>query len=106
MLDNKFQKFLFHLTSLLTTWFPRFGAWLFNTTLPPIIGNKWLVGYLDRKNLRILRSVKKFDRVLVIPDVHIGDAIMMQAAVTAFRDFFPNARIDYVVKKAVACLME
>jgi ADP-heptose:LPS heptosyltransferase len=106
MLDNKLQKFLFHLTSLLTTWFPRFGAWFFNTTLPPIVGNKFLVRYLDRKNLKALQKVEKFERILVIPDVHIGDAIMMQAAVTAFRDFFPNARIDYVVKKAVACILE
>ena len=106
MLDNKLQKFLFHLTSVLTTWFPRFGSWFFDTVIPPIVGNKPLIRHLDRKNMNVLRQVEKFDRILVIPDVHIGDAIMMQAAVTAFRDFFPDARIDYVVKKTVACLME
>ncbi len=106
MLDNKLQKFLFHLTSLLTTWFPRFGSWFFNTVIPPIAGNKLLIRYLDRKNLKVLQQVEKFEHILVIPDVHIGDAIMMQAAVASFRDFFPDARIDYVVKKAVACLIE
>jgi len=30
----------------------------------------------------------------------------MQSAVSAFRDFFPEARIDYIVKKSVACIME
>ncbi|HET9870953.1 MAG TPA: hypothetical protein VFR02_10725, partial [bacterium] len=106
MLDNKFQKFLFHLTSLATTAFPRGGAWFFNHTIPPILGNRALVDWSFRRNLAALRKVQKFERILVIPDVHIGDAIMMQAAVTAFRDFFPQARIDYVVKKAVACLIE
>ncbi len=106
MLDNKLQKTLFHLTSLVTTWFPRSGAWFFNHTLTPIVGNRLLVNHTLRKNLQAIQKVKKFERILVIPDVHIGDAIMMQAAVSAFRDFFPTARIDYVIKKSIACLIE
>ncbi len=106
MLDNKLQKFIFHLTSVLTVWFPRGGAKFFDTVIPPILGNRLLVNHLNQKNLNTLRKVKEFKKILVIPDIHIGDAIMMQAAVTAFRDFFPGARIDYIVKKAVACLIE
>jgi ADP-heptose:LPS heptosyltransferase len=106
MLDNRFQKFLFHLSSEVTNLSPRGGAWFFNHTIPPILGNRPLVKRTFRKNLAALKKVKKFERILVIPDVHIGDAVMMQAAVSAFRDFFPKARIDYVMKKAVACLME
>jgi ADP-heptose:LPS heptosyltransferase len=64
------------------------------------------VDQLFRKNLATLQAVGKFEKILVIPDIHIGDALMMQAAVSAFRDFFPGARIDYVVKKSVACLIE
>ena len=106
MLDNKLQKTLFHLTSVATTWFPRGGAWFFDHTLPPIVGNKMLVKYILRRNLERLKKVQKFERILVIPDIHIGDAIMLQGAVHAFRDFFPDARIDYVIKKSVACLIE
>ena len=106
MLSNNLQKTIFHLTSRLTDWFPRGGAKFFNTVLPPIVGNRMLVNHLFKKNLKLLRRVKKFERILVIPDIHIGDAIMMQAAVSGFRDFFPEARIDYIVKKAVGCLME
>jgi heptosyltransferase-2/heptosyltransferase-3 len=106
MLNNNFQKTLFHWTSLLTTWFPRGGAWFFNTTIPPILGNKLLVKSVFRKNLKTVQSVRQFKKILVIPDIHIGDAVMMQGAVQAFRDFFPDARIDYVVKKSVACLIE
>jgi heptosyltransferase-1 len=106
MLNNNLQKTLFHLTSVLTTWFPRGGAKFFDTVLPPVAGNRALVNYISRKNLKIIKKVKKFEKILVIPDIHIGDAIMMQAAVAAFRDFFPEARIDYIVKKSVACLIE
>jgi len=106
MLNNPIQKAIFHLTSQVTTWFPRGGAKFFDTVIPPLLGNRFLVDRTDRKNLAILKSVKKFERILVIPDIHIGDAVMLQGAVTAFRDFFPNARIDYVIKKSVACLLE
>jgi ADP-heptose:LPS heptosyltransferase len=106
MLDNKTQKILFHLSSVATTWFPRGGAWFFDHALPPLLGSRFLVDRTLRKNLRDLKKVKKFERILVIPDVHIGDAIMMQAAVSSFRDFFPDARIDYVIKKSIACLIE
>jgi|SRR5665213_605878 len=106
MLDNQFQKFLFHLTSILTTWFPQFGAWFFNTFIPPIGGNKLLIGHINRKNLKIVQSVKKFERILVIPDIHIGDAILAQGGLKVFKDFFPEARVDFIVKKAVAPLLE
>jgi ADP-heptose:LPS heptosyltransferase len=106
MLDNKLQKTLFHLTSVATTWFPRGGAWFFDHTIPPILGNKLLVKHIFGKNLRTVQTVPQFKKILVIPDIHIGDAVMMQGAVQAFRDFFPGARIDYVIKKSVACLIE
>lgn len=106
MLDNQFQKFLFHLTSILTTWFPRAGAWFFNTFIPPIGGNKLLIRHINRKNLKIVQSVKKFERILVIPDIHIGDAILAQGGLKVFKDFFPDARVDFIVKKAVAPFLE
>src|ERR1700677_574009 len=106
MLDNPFQKFLFHLTSLLTTWFPKGGAWFFNTFIPPIGGNKLLIRYLNRKSQKTIQSVKKFERILVIPDIHIGDAILAQGGLKVFKDYFPDARVDFIVKKSIASLFE
>ena len=65
-----------------------------------------MADHVFQKNLVIIRRVKYFEKILVVPDIHIGDAIMIQAGVSAFRDFFPHAQIDYVVKKSVACLIE
>ena len=106
MLDNRFQKYLFHLTSLATTWFPRAGAWFFDHTIPPILGSQFLVKHVFKKNLDTVKRVLHFEKILVIPDIHIGDAVMMQGAIQAFRDFFPGARIDYAIKKSLACLIE
>lgn len=53
-----------------------------------------------------MRGVKPFRRFLVIPDIHIGDAVMSQSALTALRDFFPEAEVDYVVNKTAYPLIE
>jgi len=106
MLNNRFQKTAFHLTSVATDLFPRAASAFFDGVIPPLVGNRLLVRAAERKNASILGKVKKFERILVIPDIHIGDAIMMQSAVTVFRDFFPEARIDYVAKRSLSCLME
>ena len=106
MLDNKISNAFFDFTSKVTTLFPQGGAWFFDHTLIPL-GNIPLVRRLTiSKNLRILKSAKDLHRILVISDIHIGDAILAGGGVAAFRDFFPEARIDYVVKKSVACLFE
>ncbi len=103
--ENKIQKFLFHLTSLLTAWFPQSGSRLLNALIPPVLGHQLLVKNAFNKNLRILKGIPRFGKILVISDIHIGDAVMMQGAVMAFRDYFHGAQIDYVVKKSVAGLI-
>ena len=103
--QNKVPRFLFHLTSVLTYWFPRFGAGLLNAVVLPVLGHRLVIRAVVRNNSRIVKSLRRVTRILVIPDIHIGDAIMMQGAVQAFRDFFPAARIDYVVKKSAAGLI-
>jgi len=106
MLDNKISNSFFDFTSRLTTRFPKGGAWFFDHTLIPALGNP-LVGALTRRsNLRILKSLKTFQRILVVSDIHIGDAILAAGGVAVFRNYFPEARIDYVVKKYVKCLFE
>jgi ADP-heptose:LPS heptosyltransferase len=52
-----------------------------------------------------LQKVRAFQRFLVIPDIHIGDAVLTQPALTGIRDFFPRAEIDYVVNRGAASLV-
>ncbi len=106
MLDNQISNTFFDFTSKLTTRFPRGGAWFFDHTLIPALGNPLTRHLTRRHTLNTLKSIKDFQRILVVSDIHIGDAILAAGGVAVFRDFFPNARIDYVVKKTVACLFE
>lgn len=103
---DRFQKLLFGATSRLTRYFPRAGARLLDMIFRPIVGSSLLSAFFTRHNRRVIRRVKSFRRFLVIPDIHIGDAVMSQAALTALRDFFPEARIDYVVNRTAFPLIE
>jgi hypothetical protein len=100
------QKLAFGASSRLTERFPVFGARLLDASLRPVLGSRALVAMLARRNRAIMRRVKAFRRFLVIPDIHIGDAVLTQPALTAVRDFFPDAELDYVVNAAVAPLIE
>jgi ADP-heptose:LPS heptosyltransferase len=100
------QKLAFAASSRLTEIFPAFGARLLDATLRPTLGSRALIARFARRNRVIMQQVKAFRRFLVIPDIHIGDAVLTQPALTAVRDFFPDAEVDYVVNAAVAPLIE
>lgn len=100
------QKLIFAGTSRLTDAFPAFGARFLDATVRPLLGNGALAATFVRRNRTIMRRVKAFRRFLVIPDVHIGDGVLTQPALTAVRDFFPDAEVDYVVNRTVAPLVE
>ncbi|HEY5039643.1 MAG TPA: glycosyltransferase family 9 protein, partial [bacterium] len=43
---------------------------------------------------------------LVLSDVHLGDAIVLQGSVAALRELFPKAQIDYAVKRSMEKILE
>ena len=100
------QKLVFAGTSRLTEIFPAFGARLLDASLRPLFGSRVLAAVYARGNRAIMQRVKAFRRFLVIPDIHIGDAVLTQPALTAVRDFFPDAEVDYVVNATAAPLIE
>jgi ADP-heptose:LPS heptosyltransferase len=105
MKPNTLYETFFRFTSALTDRFPRTGAKLFDSSLVPLVGNSLLRRYSIKHNRRRLDKARGFRKIVVLPDIHIGDAIITQAAVSALRDFFPDAEIDYVVKKTAAGLI-
>jgi heptosyltransferase I len=104
--NTRVQRLAFAATSRLTDVAPAFGGRLLDAAIRPVLGSLALAALLARRNWRIMRRVASLRRFLVIPDIHIGDAVMTQAAVTALRDYFPDAEIDYVVNRAVAPVIE
>jgi ADP-heptose:LPS heptosyltransferase len=99
-------KTFFRISSLLTDCFPRTGAWLLNKTITSLVGNRLMIHNFLRKNISQLKEIKEFRRILVIGDLNIGDAINLQASISALRDFFPDAEIDYMINRAAANLIE
>jgi len=104
--NNRLQKVLFDGTSRLTDHFPRAGARFLDLTVRPLVTSSLLFTFFTHHNQRVVRSLKAFRRFLVISDIHIGDAVMAQASITAVRDLFPDAHVDYVINKAASSLIE
>jgi ADP-heptose:LPS heptosyltransferase len=99
-------KTFFRTSSLLTDFSPRMGAWLLNTMITGLLGNQFLVKLELQKDIYRLKQIEEFRRILVIGDLNIGDAINLQASISALRDFFPYAEIDYMINRAAANLIE
>lgn len=106
MESNPVVDSFFRFTSRFTHWFPRRGARVLDGLFYPILGNEMLVRYFQGKNQRTLRDIPSFQRLLVIADIHIGDAILAETAASALKDFFPDAQVDFAVKKSLEKLIE
>ncbi len=73
----------------------------FDKVVLGLIYNKPLGFWLRYKDYLKLQFLKKLDKILVISDVNIGDSVMLQTAVEAFRYYFPDAEIDYMYNAKV-----
>jgi len=105
-LYNKIQKALFIASSWLTDRHPRAGARLIDFLVRPLASHPLLAALCARRNREVLRTLRRFRRFLIIPDIHIGDAVMTQPALSALRDFFPAAHVDYIVNKTAYPVIE
>jgi ADP-heptose:LPS heptosyltransferase len=97
---------IFRMTGLLTGLFPKGGARFLDRAVALSLGQRLLADRHMRKNRRILAGIGEFRRILVIGDLNIGDAVTLQAGVTALRDYFPAAEIEYVVNRFARPLVE
>jgi len=102
----EWQRKIFVFSSLLTRYFPRAGARVLDLIFLPSLGSSLVVALSDHRKRKQARRLNAFRRFLIVPDSHIGDAIMSQSAATAIRDCFPEAEVDYVVNKTAFPLIE
>ena len=100
------QEIVFAASSRLTEIFPVFGARILDMTFRGIGGSLALRAMFERRNRKVMMRAKAFRRFLVISDIHIGDAVLAQSTLTAIREFFPDADIDYVINKMVNPIIE
>jgi ADP-heptose:LPS heptosyltransferase len=105
-MNTRMQEILFAGSSRLTDTFPHLGGRLLDATVRSVAGSRSVVALGAWRSRGIARRVLGFRRFLVISDIHIGDALIGQPTLTALRDFFPDADIDWAVNRAVAPLVE
>lgn len=103
--DN-LQRIVFDGTSRVTNVFPRAGARFLDVVFRVVMANPLLALGLSLRNRLIVGRLRSFRRFLIVPDIHIGDAVIAQGAATALRDFFPEARVDFVINRSAAPLIE
>lgn len=96
MTNKGFSKYAMYaldrLTDFSPTKFPRF----LQATIIAILGNSYVFSFYQKWYGYILKRVKAFDKILILGDIGIGDAINVQQAVNVLRDLFPEAQIDYL----------
>jgi len=83
------------LTDVFPTKVPRIFQSLFLRTVGSPIVDRWIFKMHQRR----LRKVPSFERLLVVADVGIGDALIVQRSLSVLRSLFPSSRIDYVCSK-------
>ncbi len=99
-------KKLFRLSGMITDVFPNAGSKFLDAAIINILGNKFLLKYFLQKSKSTIANVKAFDKILVVGDLNIGDAIIASCGISALRKIFPKAEIDYTLKKSALNLIE
>lgn len=90
----------FDITSKITDRFPRFGSWLLNSVCH-LAGNRLFIKIGTSAAIRQIKqaNLEELQRILVISDLNIGDAVNLQTAISAIRDYFPDIEIDYLINR-------
>lgn len=102
---TKFKTF-FNLTSIITDFFPNVGGRFLNVTLRNLLGSKILLNSFARSSKSVIGRVREFRSFLFVCDLNIGDAVIASSAIAALREIFPEAEIDFAIKKSTKCFAE
>ncbi len=87
----------FKVTSILTDKYPKTGSFLLNKTAGLIAGNRAILQYKISKDISKLKNIDNFNKILIIGDLNIGDALNIQAVAEALKNFLNGISIDYIV---------
>ncbi len=93
---NNFIDVFFSATSALTDRYPKTGSFLLDQSIGLTAGNALILKYEIYKNICQLKKIDNFDKILVVGDMNIGDALNVSSVIYALRDFFGKSTIDYI----------
>jgi ADP-heptose:LPS heptosyltransferase len=96
MTNRGLSKLSLYALDRLTDAFPSFIPHTFQSAFLGILGSNIARSFYRQKYVTQMKNVASFDKILVIVDVNIGDAIIVQESVKVLRHYFPNSCIDYI----------
>lgn len=105
MTNKGFSIVPFHVLDRITDRFPSFAPSIFEKGFISIAGSQKVYSNILKKFQRKLKRIKSFERILVIVDVNIGDAILIKQSLKVLKSYFPASQIDYVCSKQCAELI-
>jgi ADP-heptose:LPS heptosyltransferase len=105
MINKGLSKFALLTLDRLTDVFPSLVPRLSHKLLLTIFGNRLLYAYTQNRYGRMFRQLSTPDKILVIGDVNIGDAILVQQSIGVLRYHYPNAQIDYLCNRIAGDLL-
>ena len=74
----------------------KISAPFLDRTLKALSSSKKINNFLKRLETKRLRKIDRLKRILIIPDINIGDAIITQSFISPLKYFFPDMEISYV----------
>ena len=77
----------------------RVSAPLLDRILKSLSSSKRINSSLKKLETKRLRKIDEPKRVLIIPDINIGDAIITQSFISPLKKFFPSLEISYVYQR-------
>ena len=87
----------FRAASALTDRFPHSGARILDTLVSAYAANPLMLASTAAAARAALSRAHAFRRILVVADLNIGDAVVLQAALSALRDYLPAAELEYAI---------
>ncbi|MGA9118598.1 MAG: hypothetical protein WB699_04470 [Bacteroidota bacterium] len=105
MTNEGLSRFGLFVLDRLTDLFPRVVPRIFQTLFLKFMGSRLFSRAVIARYRRSLGRITLLQSVLILADVGIGDAVMVQQSVVAMRSLFPAARIDYACNRSAGELL-
>ncbi|MFO7889438.1 MAG: hypothetical protein R6V04_03780 [bacterium] len=77
----------------------------FDATIRFVFGNRIISSQVKKFIKRKLANIHSLNRILVVADTNIGDAVLLQNAVNMLKSYFPESKIDYLYQKKAVSLI-
>ena len=83
----------------------RISSPLIDSALKRLSFNQKLNRFLKKRNSKKLLQINRLKRVLIIPDINIGDAMIGQSFIAPLKNAFPDIEISYIYQRKASPLV-